>query len=86
MAYTMEECFEMYRKGRASGRVFFVGQQRLFDPKYIRIMDSVRKGELGPVVNVRNYWYRNNDWRRKVPRRSWRGTSTGGFTANTPAD
>lgn len=67
MAYTMEECFEMYRKGRASGRVFFVGQQRLFDPKYIRIMDSVRKGELGPVVNVRNYWYRNNDWRRKVP-------------------
>ena len=67
MAYTMEECLDMYRQGRASGKIFFVGQQRLFDPKYIRIMESVRKGELGPVVNVRNYWYRNNDWRRKVP-------------------
>ena len=67
MAYTMEECLDMYRKGRASGKVFFVEQQRLFDAKYIKIMDSVRKGELGPVVNVRNYWFRNNDWRRSVP-------------------
>lgn len=67
MAYTPEECHEMYLRGRASGKVFFVGQQRLFDPKYIRVMDSVRKGELGPVVNVRNYWFRNNDWRRGVP-------------------
>lgn len=67
MAYTMEECLDMYRKGRASGRIFFVGQQRLFDPKYIMIMDSIRKGEFGPVVNVRNYWFRNNDWRRSVP-------------------
>ena len=42
MAYTMEECLDMYRKGRASGRIFFVGQQRLFDPKYIMIMDSCK--------------------------------------------
>lgn len=67
MAYTMEECLDMYRKGKASGRIFFVGQQRLFDPKYIKIMESVRTGEFGPVVNVRNYWFRNNDWRRPVP-------------------
>lgn len=67
MAYTMKECREMYECGRASGKVFFIGQQRLFDPKYIKIMDLVRKGEFGPVVNVRNYWFRNNDWRRKVP-------------------
>lgn len=67
MAYTPEECLEMYRRGRESGKIFFVGQQRLFDPKYARIMEVVRRGELGPVVNVRNYWFRNNDWRRKVP-------------------
>lgn len=67
MAYTMEECRTMYEAGRRSGRIFFVGQQRLFDPKYIKVMDSVRKGEFGPVVNVRNYWFRNNDWRRSVP-------------------
>lgn len=67
MAYTMRECREMYMHGRSSGKVFIVGQQRLFDPKYIRIMDSVRRGDFGPVVNVRNYWFRNNDWRRSVP-------------------
>ncbi|MDE6872313.1 MAG: Gfo/Idh/MocA family oxidoreductase [Bacteroidales bacterium] len=67
MAYTMEECHDMYMKGRASGKVFFVGQQRLFDAKYIKVMDAVRKGEFGPVVNVRNYWFRNHDWRRTVP-------------------
>ncbi|MCM1501583.1 MAG: Gfo/Idh/MocA family oxidoreductase [Bacteroidales bacterium] len=67
MAYTMEECHDMYMKGRAGGKVFFVGQQRLFDAKYIKVMDLVRKGEFGPVVNVRNCWYRNNDWRRNVP-------------------
>ncbi len=67
MAYTMEECKDMYLRGRASGKIFFVGQQRLFDTKYIKIMDAVRSGEFGPVVNVRNYWYRNHDWRREVP-------------------
>ncbi len=67
MAYTIGECHEMYRRGRASGKIFLVGQQRLFDPKYIKAMAQIRDGELGPVVNVRQYWYRNNDWRRAVP-------------------
>lgn len=67
MAYTMEECLDMYRKGKDSGKIFFVGQQRLFDPKYLKIMESIRRGDYGPVVNVRNHWYRNNDWRRPVP-------------------
>ncbi|MDR2885988.1 MAG: Gfo/Idh/MocA family oxidoreductase [Rikenellaceae bacterium] len=67
MAYTPEQCKEMYDRGKASGKVFLVGQQRLFDPKYIKVMDSVRRGELGPVVNLRQYWYRNNDWRRAAP-------------------
>lgn len=67
MAYTIQECLNMYNKSRSSGKVFIVGQQRLFDPKYIKVMNQIRKGEFGPVVNVRNYWYRNNDWRRKVP-------------------
>lgn len=67
MAYTMQECREMYMRGKSGGKVFIVGQQRLFDAKYIKIMDRVRKGELGPVVNVRNYWFRNHSWRRDVP-------------------
>lgn len=67
MAYSMEECLEMYKAGRASGRVFLVAQQRLFDPKYLKALKAVRDGKYGPVVNVRNYWFRNADWRREVP-------------------
>ena len=67
MAYTMDECLEMYNSAISSGKVFIVGQQRLFDPKYLKALESVRNGEYGPVVNVRNYWFRNADWRRPVP-------------------
>ena len=67
MAYTMEQCLEMYHAGRASGKVFFVAQQRIFDPKYLKAIEQVRNGDFGPVVNVRNYWFRNGDWRRAVP-------------------
>ena len=67
MAYTLDECLEMYRSAVSGGRVFFIGQQRIFDPKYQKALESVRKGEYGPVVNVRNYWFRNADWRRPVP-------------------
>ncbi|MCR5518715.1 MAG: Gfo/Idh/MocA family oxidoreductase [Bacteroidales bacterium] len=67
MAYTMDECLDMYRTAQSCGKVFIIGQQRLFDPKYLKALDSVRKGEYGPVVNVRNYWFRNADWRREVP-------------------
>ncbi len=67
MAYTMDECLDMYMKSRSSGKIFFVGQQRLFDPKYLKIMAHVRKGEFGKIVGIRNYWFRNNDWRRPVP-------------------
>ena len=67
IAYTIDECYQMYRKHQETGRVLLIGQQRLFDPKYLKAMDAVRRGDYGPVVNVRNYWFRNNDWRRPVP-------------------
>ena len=67
MAYTIEQCYQMYRKREETGLVLFIGQQRLFDPKYLKAMDGVIKGQYGPVVNVRNYWFRNGDWRREVP-------------------
>lgn len=64
MSYTIDQCYDLYRTGTASGKIFFIGQQRLFDPKYLKAFEYVRSGELGPVVNVRNYWFRNGDWRR----------------------
>lgn len=67
MAHTPEELQQMLRAWRGSGRVLMVGQQRLYDPKYIKAMELVHGGAIGQVVGIRNYWFRNNDWRREVP-------------------
>ena len=67
MAYTMDQCLDMVHKHKETGKVLIIGQQRLFDPKYLVAMERIRSGEFGPVVNIHNGWYRNNDWRREVP-------------------
>ncbi len=67
MAYSMEDCKRVYDKWKNGDRVMLIGQQRLFDPKYIKAMEIVHSGAIGDVVGIRNYWYRNNNWRREVP-------------------
>lgn len=67
IGYTMEECFNMYNKHLETGRLFFTGQQRLFDPRYIKTMEMVHNGTFGKVSAVEAYWNRNGDWRREVP-------------------
>ena len=64
---TLEDTLAVYKAYQRSGRVFFVGQQRLFDPRYIKAMTLIEQGEFGPIEGIKTYWYRNNDWRRKVP-------------------
>ncbi|MBR0534418.1 MAG: Gfo/Idh/MocA family oxidoreductase [Bacteroidales bacterium] len=67
MAYSIQDCKDVIAEWQRSGKVFVVGQQRLFDPKYIKAMELIHSGAIGEVVGIRNYWYRNNDWRREVP-------------------
>lgn len=67
LAMTIADCFEMYQKHRSTGKVFFAGQQRLFDPRYIRAMEMAHAGTFGELQAFRSYWFRNNDWRRPVP-------------------
>ncbi|MDR1526065.1 MAG: Gfo/Idh/MocA family oxidoreductase [Dysgonamonadaceae bacterium] len=67
MAYTIEDCKRMYDAWKSSGLVMIIGQQRLYDPKYVKAMEMIHSGEVGNVVNVRNYWFRNNNWRRETP-------------------
>ena len=67
MAMNLHDCLEMYKTFKESGRVLFIGQQRLYDKKYIRAMDLIHKGILGDISAIRAYWFRNNDWRRPVP-------------------
>ena len=67
MGFTLDECLDVYNKRKQTDGVLFIGQQRLFDPKYIKAMSMIHEGKIGDVVGVRNYWYRNNNWRRDVP-------------------
>ena len=67
MALTLQGCRKIYDAYIKSGKVLYIGQQRLFDPKYIRAMDMIHSGMIGTITGMRAYWYRNNDWRRPVP-------------------
>lgn len=67
IGFTMEECFRMYNKHLSSGKIFFTGQQRLFDPRYIKTMEMIHAGTFGEINAIRTFWNRNGDWRRPVP-------------------
>jgi len=67
MARTVEQCKEMYDTYKQTGKVLFIGHQRMFDPKYLKALEMVHSGAIGEIVGLRNFWFRNNDWRRTVP-------------------
>lgn len=67
IGFTMDECFRMYNKHISSGKIFFSGQQRLFDPRYIKVMQMIHAGTFGEINAIRTFWNRNGDWRRPVP-------------------
>ena len=67
IGYDMAQCKKMYDKHLETGLVFFTGQQRLFDPRYVKAMQMIHDGVFGEVTKVRSWWNRNRDWRRDVP-------------------
>ncbi len=67
IGFTIDECLQIYRKHRETGRIFFTGQQRLFDPRYIKAMEMIHQGTFGKINAIKTYWNRNGDWRRYVP-------------------
>ena len=67
IGYDMEQTKRMYDKHLETGLVFFSGQQRLYDPRYIKAMEMIHQGTFGDITQIRAYWNRNGDWRREVP-------------------
>ncbi len=67
VALSLQGCRNVYDTYRQSGKVLYIGQQRLFDEKFIRAMEMIHRGVIGTITGMRAYWYRNNDWRRPVP-------------------
>ncbi|MDO4214812.1 MAG: Gfo/Idh/MocA family oxidoreductase [Bacteroidales bacterium] len=67
IGYNMEECYKIYMKHKETGKIFFSGQQRLFDPRYIKTMEMIHSGLIGKINAVHAFWNRNGDWRRPCP-------------------
>jgi predicted dehydrogenase len=67
MARTLNGCKRIHDTYKRHNQVLYVGQQRLFDPKYVKAMEMIHSGMIGSITGMRAYWYRNNDWRRPVP-------------------
>lgn len=67
MSNTPQSCLDMYKTFKQSGKVLFIGQQRLYDPKYIKAINMIHSGMIGDIGSIRAYWFRNNDWRRPIP-------------------
>jgi len=67
MAKTLEDCKRMVDAQRETGQILQIGHQRMFDVKYLKAIEEIRKGKLGNITQIRAYWHRNNDWRRPIP-------------------
>jgi len=67
MAKTAAECLAMYEAQKEAGKILLIGHQRMFNPRYLRAFEMINKGQLGDITQMKAYWHRNNDWRRKVP-------------------
>lgn len=67
MAKTIEDCNDMVKAYLNSGKILYIGQQRMFNIKYHQAYQMIREGKLGPITQIRAFWHRNNDWRRPVP-------------------
>ena len=66
MALTLDDCLAMYNAYKESGKVLYIGQQRLYDPKYLKAINLIHSGLIGDITGIRCYWFRNNDWRRPL--------------------
>lgn len=67
LAYTIEECQAIADAYRGSKKVFQIGHQRMFSPVFLRALELVRGGTIGPITQIRAYWHRNANWRNPVP-------------------
>lgn len=67
MARNIEDVKSMYDAHIKSNRILQIGLQRMFNPVYLEGIEKIYKGDLGQITQIRAYWHRNNNWRRKLP-------------------
>ncbi|NBC83273.1 MAG: Gfo/Idh/MocA family oxidoreductase [Bacteroidetes bacterium] len=67
MARNYEDCFKMVKAQERTGKLLYIGHQRIFDVRYLDGIKRIDEGELGTITHIRAFWHRNNDWRREIP-------------------
>ncbi len=75
MAKTIEQCKEMIKVQKETGKLLAVGHQRHYGVLYDNANDMIRKGLLGDIKFIRAQWHRNNsfpgsDSWRKYPKKT----------------
>ena len=76
LARTVEECKEIVRASRETGKFVQVGHQRRYNPLYEHALKLIKKdGVLGRITHIRALWHRNGSWRRAVPEEMPPGTN-----------
>ncbi len=68
MALNPDDCYKMVMAHQETKKNLQIGFQRLFDIRYLKAIEQVKNGDIGPITMIRAYWHRNHDWRRAVPR------------------
>lgn len=67
MAWSVDQCKDMTRAMRRTGRVLQIGHQRHANRIYHTALSMIRQGTIGEVYYIRTLWHRNTDWRRPLP-------------------
>ena len=61
MALDIESCNKMVIMQKETKKILQIGFQRLFDLRYIKSLEVIKSGTIGPITMVRAYWHRNDD-------------------------
>jgi predicted dehydrogenase len=68
LARTIEQCQQVVRTAKRTGRKLQVGHQRRYNPIYHHALELIKKGTIGRIIHIRALWHRNHPWRRAVPK------------------
>ena len=67
LAYDIQQCIEIKKRGDQSKKIFQVSYQYQLNPVFNAIKDIITNGYLGKLTRVECSWDRFGDWRRKIP-------------------
>jgi predicted dehydrogenase len=67
MAYSIDQCKEIVRAQKRTGKLVQVGHQRRYSPGYHHAREFIKKGYVGKTLAVRAQWNEWRPWWRGVP-------------------